>query len=85
MCDEMMPQEMLDLLYRTRKELEIAVDMLKEIDKTRSVANHKIGTPDKTLNPGNVFCWTTPDEIHNALEQITAEQKEQTDNRKERK
>ena len=64
-------------LIRTRKALEIAVDMLKEIDKTRSVANHKIGTQDKTLNPGNVFCWTTPDEIHNALEQITAlEQKE---------
>ena len=52
-------------------QLEIAIDALKDIDKTRSVANHKIGTQDKTLNPGNVFCWTTPDEIHNTLEQIT--------------
>ena len=64
-------------LIRTRKALEIAVDALREIDKTRSVANHKIGTQDKTLNSGIVFCWTTPDEIHNALEQITAlEQKD---------
>lgn len=64
-------------LIRTRKALNVAVDALKEIDKTRSVANHKIGTQDKTLNSGIVFCWTTPDEIHNTLEQITAlEQKE---------
>lgn len=64
-------------LIRTRKALEVAVDTLKDIDNTRSVANHKIGTQDKTLNSGIVFCWTTPDEIHNALEQITAlEQKE---------
>ena len=64
-------------LERTRKALEIAVDALKDIDKTRSVANHKIGTQDKTLNSGIVFCWTTPDEVHNALEQITAlEQKD---------
>lgn len=60
-----------------RKALDVAVDVLKEIDKTRSVANHKIGTQDKTLNAGIIFCWATPDEIHNALEQITAlEQKE---------
>lgn len=64
-------------LERTRKALDVAVDALKEIDKTRSVANHKIGTQDKTLNSGIVFCWTTPDEVHNALEQITAlEQKD---------
>jgi hypothetical protein len=62
---------------RTRKALEITVDALKRIDETRSVANHKIGTHDKTLNSGIVFCWTTPDEIHNALEQIKAlEQKD---------
>jgi len=65
-----------DDLLNCEKALEIAVDMLKEIDKTRSVANHKIGRQDKTLNSGIVFCWTTPDEIHNALEQITAEQKD---------
>ena len=64
-------------LIRTRKALDVAVDALREIDKTRSVANHKIGTQDKTLNSGIVFCWATPDEIHNALEQITAlEQKD---------
>lgn len=70
-------EELWQELIRTRKALEIAVDALREIDKTRSVANHKIGTQDKTLNSGIVFCWTTPDEIHNALEQITAlEQKD---------
>lgn len=64
-------------LERTRKALAVAVDALKEIDKTRSVANHKIGTQDKTLNSGIVFCWATPDEIHNALTEITAlEQKD---------
>lgn len=64
-------------LIRTRKALDVAVDALKRIDETRSAANHKIGTQDKTLNSGIVFCWTTPDEIHNALEQITAlEQKD---------
>lgn len=64
-------------LGAARKALDVAVDALKEIDKTRSVANHKIGTQDKTLNSGIVFCWTTPDEIHNTLEQITAlEQKD---------
>ena len=57
-------------LIRTRKALDVAVDTLKEIDKTRSVANHKIGTLDKTLNSGIAFCWTTPDEIHNTLKQI---------------
>lgn len=31
MCDEPMPQELLDLLCRTRKALEIAVDALKKI------------------------------------------------------
>jgi hypothetical protein len=66
-----------DELERTRKALDVAVDALKNIDKTRSVANHKIGTHDKTLNSGIVFCWATPDDIHNALEQITAlEQKD---------
>ena len=63
-------------LERTRKALDVAVDAIKRIDKTRSVANHKIGTQDKTLNSGIVFCWTTPDEIHNALEQITVLDKE---------
>jgi hypothetical protein len=57
--------------------LDVAVDALKRLDKTRSVANHKIGTQDKILNSGIVFCWTTPDEVHNALEQIKAlEQKD---------
>ena len=64
-------------LIRTRKALDVAVDVLKDIDKTRSVANHKIGTQDKTLNSGIIFCWTTPDEINNALAEITAlEQKD---------
>lgn len=31
MCDEPMPRELLDLLYRTRKALEIAVNALKEL------------------------------------------------------
>lgn len=69
-------EELWQELIRTRKALDVAVDALKWIDETRSVANHKIGTQDKTLNSGIVFCWTTPDEIHNALEQILAEQKD---------
>ena len=70
-------EELWQELIRTRKALDVAVNMLKDIDETRSVANHKIGTQDKTLNSGIIFCWTTPDEIHNALEQITAlEQKD---------
>ena len=72
-CDEKYLHEE---LIRTRKALDVAKEALKRIDETRSVANHKIGTQDKTLNSGIVFCWTTPDEIHNALEQITAEQKD---------
>lgn len=64
-------------LIRTRKALDVAVGMLKDIDKTRSVANHKIGTQDKTLNAGIMFCWATPDQIHNALTEIKAlEQKD---------
>lgn len=70
-------KKLFDEIIRTRKALDVAVNMLKDIDETRSVANHKIGTQDKTLNSGIVFCWTTPDEVHNALEQITAlEQKD---------
>jgi hypothetical protein len=65
-------EELWEALIRTRKALDVAVDALKDIDKTRLVANHKIGTQDKILNSGIVFCWTTPDEVHNALEQITA-------------
>lgn len=65
-------------LIRTRKALKIAVDALKEIDKTRCGVDVKLyAVNHKSLNAGNVFCWTTIDEIHNALEQITAlEQKE---------
>lgn len=76
-CRNMGNIELWQELIRTRKALDVAVDALKNIDQTRSVANHKIGTKDKTLNSGIVFCWTTPDDIHNALEQITAlEQKD---------
>ena len=65
-------------LDRTRKALKIAVDALKEIDKTRCGVDVKLyAVNHKSLNAGNVFCWTTIDEIHNALEQITAlEQKD---------
>lgn len=74
---ETLPLRALQEIHRTRKALGVAVDALKEIDETRSVANHKIGTQNKTLNSGIVFCWTTPDEVHNTLEQITAlEQKD---------
>lgn len=65
-------------LERTRWALDVAVNMLKEIDKTRCGVDVKLyAVNHKSLNAGNVFCWTTPDEIHNVLEQITAlEQKE---------
>ena len=55
---------------QTQNALDIAINILKQIDNTRSVATQIIATRDRTLTPGNVFCWTTPDEIHNALEQI---------------
>lgn len=58
-------------LHTTRKALDFAVDALKTIDNTRSVVKEKLYASDgKSLNSGNVFCWTTPDEIHNTLEQI---------------
>jgi hypothetical protein len=58
-------------LERTRKQLEIAVDALKEIDKTRCAVDANLYAANhKFLNAGNVFCWTTIDNIHNALEQI---------------
>lgn len=64
-------------LERTRKALDVAVDALKEIDNTRSCVKQDLFTRKKSLNAGNVFCWTTLDEIHNTLEQITAlEQKD---------
>lgn len=66
-----------DELERTRKALETAVDMLKRIDETRSGVKENLhATNGRTLNEGNGFCWTTPDDIYNALEQITAEQKD---------
>ena len=65
-------------LERTRKALEIAVDALKRIDKTRSGIKENLhATNGRTLNAGNGFCWATIDDIHNAIEQITAlEQKD---------
>ena len=67
-----------DELDRTRKALGVAVDALKDIDDTRNVVKENLyASYGKSLNSGIVFCWTTPDEIHNALEQITAlEQKD---------
>lgn len=45
MCDEMMPQELLDLLERTRKALEIAVDALNTVTATplNSRVIHDVG------------------------------------------
>ena len=60
------------LKNKEKKALEIAINILKEIDKTRSVCNHNLFATDKELPSGNCFCWTTPDEIHNAIEQINA-------------
>lgn len=61
-----------DDLLNCETALEIAVDELKEIDKTRSVATQIVATKEKTLTPGLIFCWATPDQIHNALTEITA-------------
>jgi len=59
-------------LERTRWALDVAVNMLKEIDKTRCGVDVKLyAVNHKSLNAGNVFCWTTPDEIHNTIDQIT--------------
>lgn len=60
-------------LIRTRKALDVAVNELKRIDETRSSVKEKLhATNCRTLNAGNGFCWATIDDIHNALEQITA-------------
>ena len=60
-------------LERTRKALDVAVDALKRIDETRSGVKENLhATNGRTLNAGNGFCWATIDDIHNALEKITA-------------
>lgn len=62
-------------LVTKRNQLEIAVDELKRIDETRSGVKENLhATNGRTLNAGNGFCWTTIDDIHNALEQITAQE-----------
>lgn len=69
--------ELKDEIERTRKALDVAVDKLKQIDKTRSGVKENLhATNGRTLNAGNIFCWTTPDDIHNTLEQITAQKRE---------
>lgn len=66
MCDEMMPQELLDLLDRTRKALEIAVDALKAITAPALQVNYGMR--------GYTACKIIAE---SALEQITAlEQKD---------
>lgn len=71
-------KELWQELMRTKKQLDVAVDALKEIDKTRCAVDANLyAVNHKFLNAGNVFCWTTIDNIHNALEQIKAlEQKD---------
>lgn len=60
-----------EVLADTKKKLDIAVDALKLIDDTRSVAKENLyASYGKSLNSGIVFCWTTPDEIHNTLKQV---------------
>lgn len=55
------------------RKLSIILNLLIQINNTRSVANHTLRTVNgKQLNSGIVFCWTTPDEIHNALTEIKA-------------
>lgn len=65
-------------LIDTKKKLDIAVELIRKIDSQRTVSRDALHAHNvRMLNPGIVFCWTTPDEIHNALKQITAlEQKE---------
>lgn len=40
MCDDPMPQELLELLDRTRKALDVAVDALKYIRRTNPISFH---------------------------------------------
>ena len=56
MCDEMMPQELLDLLYRTRKALELAIKYIEHTQKVSPFWFNRLA--NKTL-----------DEIKTALEQ----------------
>lgn len=57
-------------LIDTKEKLDIAVGFVKKIDGTRSCVKQDLYAHNKSLNSGIVFCWTTPDEIHNTLEQI---------------
>ena len=60
-----------EYIDRTKKKLDIAVEVLKKIDDTRSVVKENLyASYGKSLNSGIVFCWSTPDEIHNTLKQI---------------
>lgn len=58
-------------LIRTRKALDVAVDVLKEIDETRSYSKEPLqAINNRILNAGICFCWTLPDNIHRALWKI---------------
>ena len=57
-------------LIDTKKKIDIAVDFIKKIDGIRSCVKQDLYAHNKSLNSGIVFCWTTPDEIHNIIEQI---------------
>lgn len=58
-------------LIRTRKALEITVDVVKEIDETRSYSKEPLqAINNRILNAGICFCWTLPDNIHRALWKI---------------
>ncbi len=64
-------EEYKDWFNKSQERLKIAVDALKKIDDTRSVVKENLyASYGKSLNSGIVFCWTTPDEIHNTLKQI---------------
>lgn len=63
MCDEMMPQELLDLLYRTQKELGIAKSKLNGIHRLYSKAFY---TRDDWLQ----VCMEMVDKANTALDKI---------------
>lgn len=65
-----------EALTDTKKKLDIAIGFIKEIDGIRSCVKQDLYAHNKSLNSGIVFCWTTPDETHNVLEQINQKEEQ---------
>ena len=54
-----------------KNKLDIAIQFIQELQETRSGVKETLRAYNgKKLNAGNGFCWASPDEIYNVLQQI---------------